>query len=288
MILHFFGRRTAMTNSFRKGVDVHILRGFFKKAIAMLTFLVASLSFIQVAVGGPALERVKKAGKILIAVDASYPPMEFEGPKGQPIGFDIDLGQELAKKLGVQAEFVVMSWDGILAGLTSKRYDVIMSSMNITGDRLKQVDFVEYLRLSQLFISGPGTNLDQEKALTGKVIAVQADTTSSDYVEGLKKKGIAIKEIKAFKTAIDCFAALKSKHVDGIVIDEPVGRYYHKQDSKSFQITGKAMAPEPIGIALRKEDLDLKKSLEDALSQVKKDGSYKKISENWFGAELGQ
>ena len=236
---------------------------------------------------GPAVDRIKKAGKILVAVDASYPPMEFEGPQGQPTGFDVDLARELAQKLGVKAEFVVMSWDGILAGLTSKRYDVIMSSMNITADRQKQVEFVEYLRLSQLFVAAPGTTLDQEKALQGKTIAVQADTTSSDYVEGLKKKGIALKEVKAFKTAIDCFAALKSKHVDGIVIDEPVGRYYQKQDPKSFQITGKAMAPEPIGIALRKEDLDLKKALEEALVQVKKEGAFKTISETWFGTDLG-
>ncbi len=239
--------------------------------------------------GGPsALDRVKKAGKLVIAIDASYPPMEFEGPNGQPIGFDVDLGNEVAKKLGTKAEFVVMNWDGILAGLTSKRYDVIMSSMNITPDRQKQVDFVEYVRLSQLYMAGPGVVLDQEKALQGKVIAVQADTTSSEYVDGLKKKGIAVKEVKAFKTATDCFAALRSKHVDGIVIDEPVGRYYAKQDPKNFFVTGRAMAPEPIGIAIRKDEQDLKAALEGAVASLKKEGVIKKISETWFGAELGQ
>jgi ABC-type amino acid transport substrate-binding protein len=279
-----WGHRNGRVIRKRKSIALsHVKRNLLQVFLLALSLL----GLAQSVWAEPGLERVKKAGKLLIAVDASYPPMEFEGPKGQPIGFDVDLGEELAKKLGVKAEFIVMSWDGILAGLTSKRYDVIMSSMNITADRQKQVDFVEYVKLSQLFVARPGTKLDQEKALDGKVIAVQADTTSSDYVEAVKKKGIAIKEIKAFKTAIDCFAALKAKHVDGIVIDEPVGRYYQKQDAKSFEITGKAMSPEPVGIALRKEDQDLKKALEEALLEVKKVGTFKKISENWFGTELG-
>lgn len=275
-------------------------RGTLRRSLVLGGSSLAGLWFVLVtllgvgagdAVGAEkpnALERVKKAGKLIIAVDASYPPMEFEGPKGQPIGFDVDFGVELGKKLGVQAEFIVMNWDGILAGLTSKRYDVIISSMNITPDRQKQVDFVEYARLSQLYMAGPGVVLDQEKALQGKVIAVQADTTSSEYVEGLKKKGILVKEVKAFKTATDCFAALRSKHVDGIVIDEPVGRYYAKQDPKSFFVTGSAMAPEPIGIALRKDEGDLRTALEGAVLELKKAGTLKKISETWFGSELGQ
>lgn len=233
------------------------------------------------------LERIKKEGKLLVAIDATYPPMESEGPDGQPVGFDIDFANELAKRLGVKAEFVVMNWDGILAGLNSKRYDIIISSMNITDDRKKQVNFVEYVKMSQLFITKTGMKVATEADLAGKVIAVQADTTSFEFVEAVKKRGVAIKEIKAFKLATDAFAAVKAGQAEVIVVDEPVGKYYVKQDSKTFEMSGRAMAPEPVGIAIRKTEVDLHSEINKAVEKMKQDGTLKKISETWFGGELG-
>ena len=234
-----------------------------------------------------AVERIKKAGKILVAIDATYPPMESEGPDGKPVGFDIDFANELAKRLGIKAEFVVMNWDGILAGLNSKRYDVIISSMNITAERKNQVDFVEYVQMSQLYIAKTGTVISKEADLAGKVIAVQADTTSFEYAEGLTKKGVAVKAVKAFKLATDAFAAVKAGQAEVIVVDEPVGKYYAKQDSKTFQLSGRAMAPEPVGVAIRKADKDLLEAISKAVEEMKKDGTLKKISVTWFGGELG-
>jgi ABC-type amino acid transport substrate-binding protein len=239
------------------------------------------------AVADPALARVKSAGKLTIAIDATYPPMESEGPDGKPVGFDIDFANEVAKRLGVKAEFTVMNWDGILAGLNSKRYDAIISSMNITPEREKQVDFVEYVKMSQLFVAKKGVNVASEKDLAGKNVAVQADTTSMDFVEKAKKAGVTLKDMKAFKLATDAFAAVKANQADVIVIDEPVGKYYAKQDPKTFVISGRAMAPEPVGVAIRKDDSDLTKQIGTIVDQMKKDGSLKKLQDKWFGGELG-
>lgn len=253
-------------------------------ASALLSLTVSS-SLAFSATG--AVDRVKKAKVLEIAIDATYPPMESEGADGKPVGFDIDFAKEVAKRLGVEAKFQVMNWDGILAGLASKRYDVIISSMNITDERKKQVDFVEYVRMSQLFVSKKGQIVSSEKDLAGKVVAVQADTTSMEFVEGKKKAGVAVKEIKAFKLATDAFAAVKAGQADVIVIDEPVGKYYAKQDSATFQVTGRAMAAEPVGVAIRKTDADLQKAIAKIVEEMKKDGTLKKLSEQWFGGELG-
>ncbi len=258
-----------------------------KRFALLLASFAAVLGVSGPAFGAAGLERVKKAGKLVVAIDATYPPMESEGPDGKPVGFDIDFANELAKRLGVKAEFVVMNWDGILAGLASKRYDVIISSMNITDERKKQVDFVEYVKMSQLFISKKGIIVSTEKDLVGKVVAVQADTTSMEYLEKTKKNGVAIKDIKAFKLATDAFAAVKAGQAEVLVTDEPVGKYYAKQDNSTFQVTGRAMAPEPVGVALRKEDADLTKEISKKVDEMKKDGTLKKTSETWFGGELG-
>jgi polar amino acid transport system substrate-binding protein len=141
--------------------------------------------------------------------------------------------------------------------------------------------------MSQLYIAKTGIVISKEADLAGKVIAVQADTTSFEYAEGLAKKGVAVKAVKAFKLATDAFAAVKAGQAEVIVVDEPVGKYYAKQDAKTFQHSGRAMAPEPVGVAIRKTDKDLHEAVSKAVEEMKKDGTLKKISITWFGGELG-
>ena len=223
-------------------------------------------------------------GKSLkIAVDTTYPPMEFESVDGKIIGLDVDLANAMAKVMGRTPEFIVMPWDGILAGLQSKRYDIIMSSMNITEERKKQVDFVQYIQMGQVFVvKKSGKQVKSEKELAGLTVAVQADTTSYEAVEGFKKSGIAIKDLKAFKGATEAFQALKAGQADVIVIDEAVGFYYAGLDAKTFVISGNAMKPEPIGIAVRKTDKALHAELTKALDTIKKDGTFATIYKKWL------
>lgn len=231
------------------------------------------------------------SGKLKIAIDATYPPMEFMDKDGKtPVGFDVDLGKAIAKKLGKEAEFVVTDWDGILTGLTGKRYDLIISSMNITEERQKEVDFVEYVKMSQVFVSKKGLNVKSEQDLPGKIVAVQAETTSHEWVDSIKKDKVKdIKEVRSFKGATEAFQEVKNGRADVIVIDEPVGLYYAKLDAATFTVTGRALDPEPVGIAIRKEDTALKSSVEKAVADLKADGTFKKLSEQWFGVpELGK
>src|SRR5690606_32647552 len=108
-----------------------------------------------------------------------------------------------------------------------------------------------------------------------------------EYAEGVKRKGVAIKEVKAFKLATDAFAAVKAGQAEVIIVDEPVGKFYVNQDSKTFQLSGRAMAPEPVGVAIRKSDSDLHAEIKKAVEKMRQDGTMKKISETWFGGELG-
>ncbi len=231
-------------------------------------------------------DRIKKAGKLLVAIDATYPPMEFVDSDGKTvIGFDVDMATKIAEKLGVKAEFVVMDWDGIIPGLLGKRYDMIMSTMNITPDRQKQVNFVEYAKMSQVFVSGKGNNIRSEADLAGKLVAVQAETTSQDWLESVKETA-KFKDMRTFKAATDTFLEVKNGRADVIVIDEPVGRYYARLDSATFTVTGQAMDPEPVGIAIRKEDVDLAKAVDQAYTELMDSGTVAQISWYWFGIQL--
>lgn len=251
------------------------------KSFFILMSLLASL--IAQSAFALDLDAIVKSGKIRIAVDTTYPPMEFESVEGKIIGLDIDLARAIATELKVKAEFIVMPWDGIMAGLQSNRYDIIMSSMNITPERSAQVNFVPYISMGQVFAVKKGAKpVTNEKELDGRVVAVQVDTTSFSAVEQMKKAGIKIKEIKTFPGATDTFSALRANQADVIVTDEAVGKYYTGLDSKTFAISGIAMKPEPIGIAVRKTDTKLLKALEAAVKKIKDNGTFAKAYQEWL------
>ncbi len=265
---------------------------FLAVILLLTTSLLAACGGAKSSSGGAggdgSLDRVKKAGVLKVAIDAAYPPMEFIDADGKTfIGFDVDYAKALAEKLGVKAEFENVAWDGILTGLKGGKYDVIISSMNITEERQKEVNFVQYVAMAQNFVSREGFDVKAEADLAGKVIAVQAETTSHIWVDELKAGKVKdIKEIKSFPTATDAFLDLKNKRSDVVVIDEPVARYYAKLDG--HKVTGQAMGAEPVGIAIRKEDVDLMKAIEKAVADLQADGTMKKISVEWFGSELGK
>jgi len=238
------------------------------------------------AAGG--LERVKAAGVLKIGIDASYPPMEFVDKDGKtPIGFDVDLAKKIAEKLGVKAEHVIIDWNGIQTGLLSGHYDAIISSMTITEERQKEMDFVEYIRMGIAFASRNGVEVKTEADLNDKVVVVQAETTAHFYLEELKD--LKMKEFKSFPYATDAFRELENGLADVVVIDEPVAGYYAKLDPSKYTVTGTAsLEPDPIGIALRKEDTELNKAIAQAVADLKADGTIKQLSEQWFGGELGQ
>ncbi len=230
--------------------------------------------------------KIKESKTLKIAVDTTYPPMEFEDINGNVIGLDVDIAKALAKELGLNAEFVVMKWDGILAGLHSDRYDIIMSSMNITPEREKEADFIPYLSMGQVFVTKTThPKISSEKDLALKKIAVQADTTSFSAATAMKEKGIKISEIKAFNDATSTFSAVKSNQAEVIVIDEAVGYYYAGLDPKTFKVNGEALKAEPIGIALKKNQTELKKALSEALLKIKKNKSFHAIYKNWLKKE---
>lgn len=238
-------------------------------------------------------EQGKPVSKLVVAIDATYPPMEFIDEKDgkTPVGFDVDLANALGKEMGVPVEFKVVDWNSIISGLQAKQYDAIISSMNITPERQKEVNFIEYVKMSQLFVSlkgGPVVTKDTE--LSGKTVAVQDGTTSHDYMKDLMTNKVKdVKNLVTFPGATDAFMALKAKQADVIVVDEPVGLYYASKDAATYVVTGHAIDPEPVGIALRKDDTALKAALEKALSTVKSNGTFKQINTKWFGSvELGK
>ncbi len=141
----------------RKPVLASASRGFlFILTMLLVSVTALSLSACQSSSSEDSLAAVKKGGKLVIATDDTYPPLEWN-EDGEIVGFDIDLMTEICQRIGVKAEFESSKWDGLLTGLAGKQYDAVISTMNITPEREEQADFVEYAGWAQVIVTAPQT-----------------------------------------------------------------------------------------------------------------------------------
>ncbi|MCX8032373.1 MAG: transporter substrate-binding domain-containing protein [Thermoleophilia bacterium] len=222
-----------------------------------------------------------KPGVLQAGSDTSFPPMEFSDGKGGYIGFDVDLCTALAKKMGLQLEVVSTAWDGIIPALLGDRFDMIMSAMTITEERLKQINFTDPYLPGILAISAPISNpITDATGLVGKIVGVQVDTTGQFEVEKIQ----GIKELKKYGTILEAFQDLAAGRVDCVVNDEPVNAYIIETNpdyKAKFANTGKIVTVNDYGYAVKKENTALLQALNAALKELRADGIYQKICDKW-------
>lgn len=254
-------------------------RNFLAFACFVCSVLIATLLFAGCT--GPkadtSLSDVKKAGVLKVATDDTYPPLEWND-NGTIKGYEIDLMSEIASRLGVKAEFISTKWDGLLTGLSVNQYDAVISSMNITPGRLEEANFVEYMQWVQVIVMSPDAEpISTLEGLEGKRIAVQVSTTSEEMANTIKDA-----EVSSFESFDTTFMELKNGRCDAIIIDEPVGMYYQKLEPSTFVVTGTAGEKAPVGIALRKDATALTEAIENAVNDIREDGTADRIYETWF------
>jgi serine/threonine protein kinase len=233
------------------------------------------------------LERVRRAGKLVIALDPTYRPMEFlDG--GEVAGFDIDLAKELARRLGVGTHFkkVYWEWEAVADRLDERQFDVVLSAVKMTEDRMRRVDFEEYLRLVEVFVCRRGEPAVRDEAdLAGKAVAVQLDTHAHQAAEELARAHAGIR-IEPSCTTTDLFDALRTGRADVIIVDEPVARSW-QQRNPDLVVTGSLDRRQvPTGIAFRKSDRELRAAVAAALAGMREDGSFARLRMKWLGHEV--
>jgi len=258
--------------------------GSSNKSAATTTATTTSASGSQIQ--APA--SIKSAGKLAFCSDITYPPEEsYKQGTTTPEGSDIDIGNYIAQKMGVTARFDNTGFDGIIAALLAKKCDAIISGMNDTPERRKQVTFVDYLKVGQSFMvkSGNPENITSIASLAGKSASVETGTTNKDYLDAQSKKLVAQgkKAIKVvtFPKDTDAANALKTGKVDAYFGDAPVAAFYIEKDPSSFSIGGTPVNPIPIGIAIRKSDTELQAAVTKAVDAMYADGTMDKILMTW-------
>ena len=252
---------------------------------ALAAGLAIAASALPSAAAADELETVKAAGEFKFANSGAYPPFSFVDTSNQVVGFDVDIGNEIAKRLGVKGVAISTAWDGIIAGLLAGKYDSIIGSMTITPEREKAVDFVgPYYRSGRGIFVAADSTIQSIDELKDKTIGVTLGETHEKWA---RERGGW--EIRTYKGLPELFLELKSGRLDAIVVDSiPVmvaikdnGEKVRKLETSD--IDGGAVN---IGIAIRKGNPELKVALEKGLATMQADGSYDAISMKWIGQDI--
>ncbi len=244
-------------------------------------FIVGLFVFISAFVF--ALGEDEDPNTVVFATDSTWPPFEFVNENKQIVGFTIDLVQAIAKEAGFTPKFVTVAWDGIFAGLVNNEYHAIASSVTITEERKKRVDFSDpYFNAGQILAMrkdsvGSAKSLND---LEGKKVGAQLGTQGAFLVQSNKK--IKLKNYDDIGFAVD---ELANGTIDGIVADSPLVSQYvlkNKKYKNIFAIVGEPMTKEEYGIVTRKGDADLLAKINTGLKKIKDNGVYTTIVKKWI------
>ena len=240
-------------------------------------------------------------GKLVICSDVPYPPQEFFDASGNPTGSDIDIGTEIAKRLGLTATIQNSVFDTIIAAVTSGKCDIIISAQNITADRIKQVDMIPYFQAGQSFVVAVGNpaGINATTDLCGKKVGAETGTTEIDYLQGTgdyKGQGLSAActtagkpaiNIKSFGKDSDALLALQAGQVDAYFADSPVAGYYTVQHPDQFALSGIApLQPAFEGISVTQANTGLRDAVQQALVGMINDGTYLTILKK-YGDDSG-
>ena len=232
------------------------------------------------------LAAVQKAGVLRIGTEGTYAPFSYHETAGNKlVGFDVDIGRAIARQLGVKAEFVEGKWDGLIAGLNAGRYDVVINQVGISSERQAKYDFSQpYIAsAAALVVREDNTTIHTFADLKGKR---SANSISSNFAKLAERNGASVVAVQGFNDAV---ALLTSGRVDATVNDYLSYLDFKKrQPQAKVKVVARDDSAEfgRSGVLIRKDQPALKAAVDKALDAISADGSYKKISEQYFGEDL--
>jgi L-cystine transport system substrate-binding protein len=242
-----------------------------------------------ILVGAPAkaddLDAIRAAKTLRIGTEGTYAPFTFHDASGALVGFDVEIGRKVAEKLGVTPQFLEGKWDGLIAGLDGKRYDVVINQVGITKERQAKFDFSEpYIRArAVLIIRADRTDIKSFADLKGKKAA---QSLTSNFARLAEQSGAELVGTDGFDQSVQLVATGRA---DATVNDSLSFLDFHKQKpSAPVKIVAEQTDADASGIIMRKDNPALKAALDKALEDIKADGSYAAIAQKYFGADVSK
>ena len=250
----------------------------------------AAAAALQAAVLVPAhagenLAAIKSAGALKIGTEGTYAPFTYHDADGKLVGFDVEIGEAVAEKLGVKAEFLEGKWDGLIAGLDANRYDTVINQVGITDERKKKYDFSEPYIASKavLIVRADDDSIKGFADLKGKKAA---QSLTSNFGKLAQQSGAELVGTDGFDQSIQL---VLTGRADATINDSLSFLDFkkHKPDA-NVKIVAEQENADYSGIIIRKGEPELLEAINKALADIKADGTYEKISDKYFGQDVSK
>jgi cystine transport system substrate-binding protein len=250
--------------------------------------LVAAIAIQAVAVvagHAASLEQIKSSGEFRIGTEGTYPPFTYHNDQGKLVGFDVEIGREIAKRLGVKAKFLEGPWDGLIAGLDAGRYDAVINEVGITKARQQKYDFSEPYIASKavLIVRSDNDAIKSFDDLKGKS---SAQTLTSNFGKIAESHGATIVSTNGFDQSIQ----LVVNHRADATINDSLSFLDFKKHKPNAPVKVVASLPDATvsGVIVSKGEPKLVAAINKALEDMKTDGTYLKISKKYFGEDVSK
>jgi len=258
----------------------HPLSSFFRAAGLALVLLAGT------AHAADLLDEVKQRGALRIGVEGTYPPFNYRDEQGKLTGFDVEIAEAIAAKLGVKPEFTATEWSGILAGLQAGKYDVIVNQVAATDKRRETFDFSDpyVVSAAQLIVRANETRPMATKAdLKGKKIGVGQGSNYADLARGIEGA-----EVKVYPGAPEYLQDLATGRIDAAINDSLLIPYLAKKTKLPVKAGAPLGSVESNAIPFRKGNPKFKAAIDKALADLKADGTFARISTKWFARDVSK
>lgn len=225
-------------------------------------------------------------GTLIVGFDQDFPPMGFVGDNGEYTGFDLELAQEVAKRLGLEYKAQPIAWDSKDMELESGNIDCIWNGFTMTGREDDYTWTEPYMANQQVFVVANDSDINSQADLAGKIVEVQADSSAEAALKEAPELTATFKELLTTADYNTAFMDLEQGAVDAIAMDVIVAGYQIQQRNADFKILDDSLSEEEYGVGFKKGNTELRDKVQATLEEMAEDGTLQEVSEKWFGKDV--
>ena len=231
-------------------------------------------------------DETSEGGTFTVGFDQDFPPMGFVGEDGEYTGFDLELAQETAKRLGLTYVAQPIAWDAKNMELESGNIDCIWNGFTMTGREDNYTWTEAYMANTQVFVVGKDSGIASQADLAGKVVECQVDSSAEAALKEVPDLTATFKDLLTTADYNTAFMDLEQGAVDAIAMDVIVAGYQIQQRNADFVILDDSLSAEEYGVGFKKDNTELRDKVQKTLEEMAADGTLKGISEKWFGEDV--
>lgn len=256
------------------------MKKFLCLALSLALVMSMTAAFAQ---EGDQLARIRESGEIIVATEGAWAPWTYHDENDTLVGFDVEVAQSIAQKLGVNAAFVESEWDGIFAGLDAGRYDIAANGVEVTAERAEKYDFTTpygYIRTA-LIVRGDNTDITGFEDLNGKRTA---NSIASTYMTLAERYGAEAVGVDTLDQTIDMVLAGRADAT--LNAEVSVYDYLRVHPDANIKVVALTEEASQVSIPVRKGEAAFLAAINQAIEELAAEGRLSEISEKYFGSDI--